>query len=137
MSEKTVVHPTKKVIKNCCPHTVTIYTGSIYDPLSGTNKGGRPILRVKPCGILATATSSVSAKPDLILNDIFVPTCCRVFTKITPLPKEENTLYIVSSLYAQAAKELGVDCSNLLVPYGSVVNEHGQTIGCTGLVRCG
>lgn len=121
---------------NCCPHEITIFTGSIFDPFSGKNKGGKVILRLPASGIVATAVTAVDASPDMEVNDISIPTCTRRFAKITELPYEEGKMYIVPSLFAQAAKELGRDCSSLLVPYGTVIDGNGRTVGCTGLVRC-
>lgn len=129
------VIPTPIHVMNCCPHEVTIYTGSIYDPMSGKNKGGKVILRLPACGIVATAISAVDASEDMTVNNITIPTCTRRFAKITELPKAEGRLFIVPSLYAQAARELGHDCTNLLVPYGTVVDNCGRTVGCTSLIR--
>lgn len=122
-----------KVI-NCCPHTVAVYAGTTYDPASGKSKGGKEILRFPASGIVASARSSVEALPSLEINGVDVPTCKRDFARITELPEGE-VMYIVSSLYAQAATALGKNVSNLLTPYGSVVDEHGAIIGCTGLIR--
>lgn len=130
------VTPTPVSVVNCCPHAVTIFAGSIYDPMSGKNKGGKPIIRLPASGIVATAVSSVDAGADMKVNGINIPTCTRKFARITELPYEDGKLFIVPSLFAQAAKELGHDCSRLLVPYGTVVDNAGKTVGCTGLVRC-
>lgn len=132
-----LVTPTPISVVNCCPHDVTIYSGSLYDPFSGKSKGGNPILKLAASGIVATAVCAVDAKDDLIVNDCSVPTCTRKFVRITKLPSEEGKLFIVPSLYAQAAKELELEIySKLLVPYGTVVDAAGKTVGCTGLVRC-
>lgn len=123
-----------KVI-NCCPHEVAVIEGSVYDPSSGKSIGGKEILRFPKSGFVASARSSVELVAPVKVGEISVPTCKRTFARVTELPKEGD-LYIVSSLYAQAVKELGGNVSNLLIPYGSVVNEQGKIVGCTGLVRC-
>lgn len=122
-------------IINCCPHTVSVFEGSVYDPASGKSKGGKEILRFPASGIVASARSSVEALPSMEIDGVAVPTCKRNFAKVSELPGEENHLYIVSSVYAQATKELGGNVENLLTPYGTVVNECGAIVGCTGLIR--
>lgn len=130
------VTPTPISVVNCCPHEVTIFAGSIYDPYSGKSKGGKVILRLPASGIVATAISAIDACPDMEVNNISVPTCTRRFAKVTDLPYEDGKMYIVPSVFAQAVKELGRDCSSLLIPYGTVIDHTGKTVGCTGLVRC-
>lgn len=119
---------------NCCAHPVSVFAGTVYDPQAGKSRGGTEILRLQPSGIVATATSAVEALPCMEVDGVFVPTCRRSFVKVTDLP--ENELCVVSSVYANAAKELGLDTSRLLTPYGNVINEDGKIVGCTGLVRC-
>ena len=69
----------------------------------------------------------------LRLNGVSVPIVRRKFENVTELPNDRNKLYIVSSLYAQAAEELGRDTSNLLTPHGAVYDERGEQIGCISL----
>lgn len=122
-----------KVI-NCCAHPVSVFAGTVFDPQAGKSRGGTEILRLPPSGIVATATSAVEALPSLDINGIPIPTCKRAFVKLTALPSEG--FCVVSSVYANAAKELGHDTTRLLTPYGNVIDNDGRIIGCTGLVRC-
>lgn len=119
---------------NCCPHTVSVIEGSIYDPSIGKSRGGKEILRFPASGIVATAKSSVELAEPVEVDGIAIPTCKRSFSTLSDLP-QEGDLYIVSSVFAQAAKDLGEDTSKLLSPYGTVVGTDGKVIGCTGLVR--
>lgn len=122
-----------EAILNCTPHEVAIYTGCLYDPKTGNYVGGEPVMIFPPCGSVATAVSAISAMDPLDLDGIPVPCCKRKFASITKLPGGAD-MYIVSSVYAQAAAELGEDTSKLLVPYGTV-KRGGQTVGCTGLIQ--
>jgi len=124
----------KVTLINCCAHPVSVFAGTIYDPQAGKSRGGTEILRLSPSGIVATATSAVEALPSMEINGIAVPTCKRSFVKVTALP--EDGFCVVSTVYANAAKELGHDTSRLLTPYGNVIDSDGKVIGCTGLVRC-
>lgn len=124
---------TMKII-NCCPHDVSVFAGSVYDPATSKSRGGKEILRLPRSGIVASARSSIEAMPEMELGGVSIPTCKRTFAWVTDLPGENN-LYIVSSVYAQAAKELGKDVSKLLTPYGTVIDEKGTVVGCTGLIR--
>lgn len=130
-----LVTPVRKPnIVNCCPHAVSVIAGSVFDPAIGKNKGGKQILYIPASGCLASVRSSVDEMPPMELNGVTVPTVSRSFARVTELP-DNGDIYIVSSVYAQACKELGKDTSNLLTPYGLVVDERGRTIGCTSLVR--
>lgn len=124
----------KTNIINCCPHTVSVYAGTVYDPAIGKSKGGKEILHIPPSGHLASVISSVEPLEPMELNGVTVPTVARNFARVTELPRN-GSLYIVSSIFAQAAKALGYDVSNLLTPHGIVIDESGRTIGCTSLVR--
>lgn len=121
-------------VVNCCPHPVSVYAGSVYDPAIGKNKGGEEVLFFPPSGHLASVISSVEPQEPMELNGITVPTVTRSFARVTELPAN-GSMYIVSSVFAQAAKDLGQDVSHLLTPHGIVVDEKGRTIGCTSLVR--
>ena len=125
---------TTKII-NCCPHPVTVFVGAVYDPNSGGYTGGYPIICFTESGCVATAKSSVKATEPLVIAGEEVPACNRRFTAVTPLPKADKAMYIVSSLYAQAVEELGMDTSRLLTPNGDVYTECGHKVGCTSLVR--
>lgn len=123
----------EKII-NCTPHNVTVYIGTIYDPDAGCSVGGSELVTIPPCGIVATAKSAVTPLPALSIQGANIPVCKRDFSRLTKLP-EGGDLYIVSSVYAQAAAELGLDTSKLLCPYGTVKDLNGKQVGCTALVK--
>lgn len=128
------VHTSESTIINCCPHNVNIIKGAIYDPSTKKYRGGINAASFPPSGKIASAVSSVSALPALNITGISIPSCKREFYSVTPLPAT-NDYYIVSSLYAEACKHLGIDCTHLLTPYGQVYNEFGKVIGCVGLIQ--
>lgn len=121
-------------VVNCCNHVVSVYENAVFDPAVKGCRGGNKVISFQPSGYIASALSTVEALPDMDMDGVKVPIRKRNFASVTDLP-EENCLYIVSSLYATASKELGRDTSRLLVPHGDVVNEDGKKIGCTGLIR--
>ena len=120
-------------IVNCTPHPVSIIFGTLFDPDLGHSIGGTQVAVIPPSGYVATAKSSIQARTPLVVDDVPVPTCKRQFCSVSPLPAEGD-YYIVSTVYAQACAELGLDTSKLLSPYGTV-KDNGNIIGCTGLVR--
>lgn len=124
---------TKKIV-NACPHEVSVYIGSVHDPKSGKYRGGTEVIRFPKSGIVASAQSEVLPLPALEEDGILIPACKREFVSVSELPMD-GSLYVVSNLYAQAAKELGMNTSHLLTPYGMVTDDTGKTIGCTGLVK--
>lgn len=123
-------------IINCLPHDVCVYTGTLFSQAIGANIGGTEVLRIPPSGVVATARSSIRFLGSLHIHGVDVPSCERTFSEITELPKsdEQDTLYVVSSVYAQAATELGMDTSKLITPYG-MVKANGKIVGCTGLIQ--
>lgn len=123
----------KYTILNCTPHPVCLFAGALYNQHAGYSIGGKEILRIPPCGVVATAKSSVEILPAVEIDGIEIPLCKRGFTSLTQLP-EGGTHYIVSSVYAQAAAALGKNTDNLLVPYGQV-KENGKVVGCIGLAQ--
>lgn len=123
----------EKII-NCTPHAVSIYIGTLFDASAGHNVGGTEILSIPPSGVVATAKSCIEPLDPMTIQGVSVPTCKRGFASITELPSGGD-FYVVSSVYAQAATELGLDTSKLLTPYGTVKGRNGAIIGCTGLVR--
>ncbi len=122
-------------IINCLPHAVCVYAGSLYDPASGCSIGGTEILRIPPSGFVATAKSSIFSLSPITIDGVDVPSCKREFAAVSQLPESDNpnTLYVVSSVYAQAAAELGMDTSRMITPYGTV-KVNGRIVGCTGLI---
>ncbi len=124
----------KLKILNCCPHDVSVYEGAIFDPATNTYRGGSCIRTFPSSGYLASAKSSVSTVEPMELEDAKIPICRREFVRVTELPGNAD-YYIVSSLYAQASKELNGTDSNLLVPYGTVVDNTGKKLGCVALIH--
>lgn len=120
-------------IKNCTPHNVAVFTGTLFDPSSGYNVGGNEVLNFPPCGTIATARNAITPLTAMPIQGVEVPMCKRNYAEVTKLPSESD-FYIVSSAYAQAMTELGQDTSKLLVPCGHV-KKNGKIVGCTGFVK--
>ena len=126
----------KKII-NYCPHDVTVFTGAIYDPSIGKYRGGNATVNFPSSGIVATATSSIKPCEPMECSGVNIPMCNREFANCTKIPDDDN-LYIVSSVFAEACKALGCKfLDRLLTPYGLVVNDHGRTTGCVGMISYG
>lgn len=123
----------KEKITNLCPHDVSIYGGTVYDPSTGKSIGGKEILRFPTSGKIALAQSAIEPLPPMELDNVEVPLCKRSFQRVSELP-ENDGYFIVSSVFAQAARDLGKNISHLLTPYGSVVDAFGRVVGCTGLI---
>ena len=121
---------------NCCPHTVSIYTGCVYDEAIGKNKGGWLQKEFLPSGKKAVVISEIVPMAPFSADGIPVPVCTRKFKTITHLPAEEGTIYIVPSLYITAAAALGRSTDDLVAPNGEVVDKFGRKVGCTSLARC-
>ena len=122
----------KHRIKNCTPHEVSLIAGSLLDPGTGYRVGGHTVITFPPCGNVATVTSSLSARDPINVDGVIIPIGLQTPATLSPLP-EGADFYIVSNIYLQAAKDIGLDTSRLLVPYEKV-RHNGKVIGCAGLI---
>lgn len=103
----------RKTIINLTPHNINLY------------KDGQLVETILASGVVAR----VSMTTEVIgtLNDFEVRR--NAYSEVMNLPeKTENTVYIVSSLVAQAAK----DRDDLVITDGAVRDTDGRIIGCTG-----
>jgi hypothetical protein len=59
-----------------------------------------------------------------------------VFGALSPLPdSQEDTVFVVSSLYLAGLRAHGQDRADVYVPGEAARNEAGQVVGCHGLSR--
>lgn len=102
-------------IINLTPHTINLY------------RGEEMIMAIPSSGVArVNSTSQVIGE----INGF--PIRRNVYGEITDLPDPEaGTIYVVSALVAQAAK----DRKDLLIVDDTVRNENGQIIGCRGFAR--
>ena len=133
----TSIYAAKGNIMNLCPHDISIFSGSIFNPATGKSHGGILTGFFPKSGIVASVTNEVTSPVLMEVNNAVIPTVTREIRSITELPEtgDDTTLFIVSSLYAQGARSLNKDVSKLFTPIGQVVNAAGKQIGCTGLIR--
>lgn len=127
--------PEIKII-NCCPHTVSVYAGCVFDEDTRRSKGGWLQKEFLPSGKKAVVVSEVVPLTPYNSSGVPIPVCTRKFKSITHLPVEEGTVYIVPSLYISAAAALGRTTDDLVAPNGEVVDDYGRKIGCTSFARC-
>ena len=109
-------------LMNCTPHSVHIY------------QEGREVLEIKASGTIARCTEKETARGGFEFEGIYIPLVEKEFGQVENLPEEkEDTIYIVSALVMSAAKSAGR--TDVAVPSGTVRNEAGVIIGCTGLAQ--
>lgn len=102
-----------KKLVNLTPHAINLV------------RDGQIIETIYPSGVVArvSVTSEVIGQ----INDFEVRK--NAYSEVVNLPeKTENTIYIVSFLVAQAAK----DRDDLVITDGAVRDTDGRIIGCTG-----
>ena len=103
---------------NLTPHTLNVVTGA------------DTTVTIEPSGSVARVSVQYVVKG----NCNGIPLYSSVYGDLQGLPEaEEGTMYIVSTLVASAAKELGRD--DILSPGELVRDENGQPVGCRGLVK--
>ena len=126
---------TNDSIINCTPHECNIYTGSVFDPACGKCRGGELVMTIPASGVVGVATPEIIPDEPFMVGGLTIPSVRRKYVRVSPLFDEEGKLYIVSAVYAEAAKQLGYDTTHLLTPNGHVINDRGMVIGCTGFAR--
>lgn len=105
-------------IINCTPHDISVLddTGHVIETFPGVMDCARVDLRVE-------STETVCG----------VPVIKRSCVSDSGLPEPQyNTLYIVSSVFAQYAPQ---ERNDLLVVYRPIHDENGSVIGCRGFER--
>lgn len=133
----------KKMV-NLTPHTINLiiqYSLEIGQDELGTPKYVREerIYSLPPSGIIARCKTDRQIIDSFILEDvdgwdITVPVTKTRFGEVEGLPEpKENTIYIVSSLVAQAVP----DREDVFFPDDIVRDEQGNIIGCRALGKFG
>lgn len=89
-------------------------------------------LTIATSGTIARCEVTREKTQEIKAEDFQIPINKTVFGEVENLPKpQENTLYIVSSLVAQAVPNR----SDVVIPDDTVRNDKGQIIGCRGLAH--
>ena len=106
---------------NLTPHKITII-----------GSDGKTLCEIAPSGTIARAASVIV--DDGTVNGIPVVRTSYGLVEGLPEPIDE-TMYIVSSLTATAAKRSGRTTDDLLIPGRMVRDEEGIILGCQALSR--
>ncbi len=116
------------LIYNGTPHAINVVKNAVFNPDIRKYIGGTVVLSIPSTGMLSAAVKTVALSP---LNDI--PVFGKAFDGVDPLPDGYN-VYIVSAMYASAAKAAGVDTSKLYTVADPVYTDDGNSfVGCRGL----
>lgn len=115
-------------IFNGTPHAINVVTGSIFSPAIRKYTGGTVVLSIPSTGMLNAKINAV----DLPAID-GIPCFGKSFSGVDGLP-DGYDIYIVSAMYASAAKAAGVDCSKIYTVADPVYTDDGNSfIGCRGI----
>jgi len=115
-------------IFNGTPHAINVVSGSVFTPAIRKYVGGDVVLSIPSTGVLSAKISTIDLPS---IADI--PVFGKSFSGVDSLP-DGFDVYIVSALYASAAKAAGVDCSKLYTVADPVYTPDGNSfIGCRGI----
>lgn len=107
-------------IVNLTPHTINLMIG----------EGS---ISIEPSGIIARCKVSTEQVGTIKVDGKEIPVNKKVYGEVEGLPeKQEGTIYIVSSLVAQAVK----DRDDVFIPDELVRDEEGRVIGARALAKC-
>jgi hypothetical protein len=119
-------------IYNGTPHTIDVIENSFYDYSIRKYIGGQKKFSIPVTGILNAAIQTVELPPmDSDGNDI--PVYFKSIKGIDRLP-EGYDVYIVSAIFANAARQTDYDMTKIFTIADPVYSEDGKTIlGCRGI----
>lgn len=117
-----------KKVFNGTPHAINVVEGAVFNPAIRKHTGGKIVKSIPSNGMLNAIISSV--KVDVMDN---IPVFDKQFTGVDPIPQGYD-IYIVSALYASAAKKAGMDMSKIYTVADPVYTEDGNSfLGCVGI----
>ena len=131
-------------IKNLTPHVVCFFTSEqCIEQKKGNyttlvlNDGEKPILTIEPEKEIARVSSKTIYTDPVEFNGVSIPQAKVVFGEVEGLPVnlEEDTLYIVSSITANAFKANGHDTTQLRLVADTIRNDQGQIVGALSLAE--
>jgi hypothetical protein len=116
-------------IFNGTPHSINIVKNAVFTPSIRKYVGGTIVLSIPSNGMLSANVKTVDLYP--ISNDI--PVFLKTFTGVDSLP-DGYDVYIVSAMYASAAKSAGLDMTKIFTVSDPVYTDDGNSfVGCRGL----
>ena len=130
-------------IKNLTPHAICIFTTSqCTEQKKGNyttlvlNDGEKPVLTIEPEKQIARVSSKTIYTDPIEINGVSIPQSKIVFGEIEGLSNlEEDTLYIVSAITANAFKANGHDTTQLRLVADTIRNDQGQIVGALSLAE--
>lgn len=116
------------MIFNGTPHVINVVDGATFNSSIRKYTGGTVVLSIPSNGMLNAKVSTVS------LDSVdSIPVYGKAFTGVDPLPSGFD-IYIVSAMYASAAKANGADMSKVYTVADPVYTDDGNSfLGCRGI----
>jgi hypothetical protein len=135
MYEAILAGPQKSKVYNGTPHNINIYFEvGVYDEKLRKHVFHLPDATKKP-DISIPTDGMLSAKIKTVFSDYVegIPVYKKKISGCDPLP-EGYDVYVVSALFAYAARKCGMDTSKLYTVADPVYSKDGRTIlGCLGI----
>ena len=126
-------------IVNLTPHPVSLVQGATFDTSIRKYRGGIVVKTIPSSGMVSAISSKQEEMDPIVTDDgVFIPTCSAPkWVWVDPIPEfPEGSMYIVSTMYVTAYRELGLPTHRLLTVGPAVVGDDGHSIvGCVSLVR--
>jgi len=118
-------------IVNLMPHDLTIFRAEDTKP-----SGAKGYVLARECAPLMVIRSSGISRAAAVENPVGqidgVPMFRMAFGEPQGVPDPQpNTVYVVSSITAQACRDSGRDTHDLVMPARTVRDAEGRIIGCT------
>lgn len=115
-------------IFNGTPHAINVVENATFNSSIRKYTGGTVVLSIPSNGMLSAKVSTVD-----LPSVEEIPCFGKAFSGVDVLP-EGYDIYIVSAMYAAAAKAANIDCTKVYTVADPVYSEDGNSfIGCRGI----
>jgi hypothetical protein len=117
---------------NGTPHAINVVVGAVFNSSIRKYVGGVVAVSIPSNGMLSAKMETESIEP-IIVGDVSIPQFTKKVVGIDPLP-EGYDVYIVSALYAMAARQCGLDMTKIRTVMDPVYSADGNSfVGCLGV----
>lgn len=117
-------------------HDVNVYANATYDEKIRKYRNGNKVFTIPFSGTILSAKFETCEEESIDYEGNKLIVYNKKVKSVDPIPsKDECDLCLVSNLYAQACKELGLDTSRLITIGDSVVDDNEKVVGVVDFIK--
>lgn len=117
-------------------HDINVVVGATFDPSCRKHKGGHVVATIPYSGRMLSAKAKQTPCSPIVIDGVEITITKQEWEAVDPIPSTEECEYcIVSAMYVDACRKLGMDTSRLLTMNGTVVDDNNRIVGTTGFTQ--